>query len=358
LERRWGWVAPFVAVLALAAGLLAPAGGADAGTRAERLRERGAALARAEHRALLELYAAEATLGRAQAGLSDAESLLSALAREQAAARRRTAVVHRSLATSHRRVAALLRALYVNGEADPIAVVLGASSLDEMLAGIDGLQRATAQSRRLVREAEEHARLLAGLQARLASRRTVLEAARAAAARAARRLGDAAGERRATLASIRSRGALTTRRLAELQSQARAAERASTRISREAVAPAAAPVAADGVSGGAADETIAAAPPVPSAGAPRGGTLALVVDAVAYHLPGHTASGLPVGHGIVAVDPAVIPLGTRMFVPGYGPAIAADVGSAVRGNIIDLWMPSRAAALGWGRRTVTITIYG
>ena len=61
---------------------------------------------------------------------------------------------------------------------------------------------------------------------------------------------------------------------------------------------------------------------------------------------------------MIAVDPSVIPLGTRVLVPGYGPAVAADVGSAVKGNIIDLWMPSRKQALAWGRRSVTITIYG
>ena len=70
------------------------------------------------------------------------------------------------------------------------------------------------------------------------------------------------------------------------------------------------------------------------------GTHTLVVDAVAYHLPGRTASGLPVGVGVIAVDPTVIPLGTRVFVPGYGPAVAADVGTAIKGNIIDLWMPT------------------
>ncbi len=64
------------------------------------------------------------------------------------------------------------------------------------------------------------------------------------------------------------------------------------------------------------------------------------------------------GVGVIAVDPAVIPLGTRVFVPGYGAAVAADVGSAIRGNIIDLWVPSTAAAQAWGRRTVTITVYG
>jgi 3D (Asp-Asp-Asp) domain-containing protein len=83
----------------------------------------------------------------------------------------------------------------------------------------------------------------------------------------------------------------------------------------------------------------------------------MTVDAVAYHLPGRTSSGLPCAKGVVAVDPKLIPLFTQMHVPGYGKAIAADVGTAIKGRIIDLWMPTDAAARKWGRRTVTITIY-
>jgi 3D (Asp-Asp-Asp) domain-containing protein len=83
----------------------------------------------------------------------------------------------------------------------------------------------------------------------------------------------------------------------------------------------------------------------------------LTVDAVAYHLRGRTASGLPCAKGAVAVDPRLISLGTQMYVPGYGPGVAADVGTAVKGRIIDLWMSTDAAARKWGRRNVTITVY-
>ena len=83
----------------------------------------------------------------------------------------------------------------------------------------------------------------------------------------------------------------------------------------------------------------------------------LTVDAVAYHLPGRTALGVPVQKGVVAVDPRLIPLGTKLHVPGYGPSLAADVGYAIKGRIIDLWFPSTAKARAWGRRTVTITVY-
>ena len=97
-----------------------------------------------------------------------------------------------------------------------------------------------------------------------------------------------------------------------------------------------------------------------SSGARAGGARAyrLKVDAVAYHLPGRTALGVPVRRGVVAVDPTLIPLGSKMHVPGYGRSIAADVGTAIKGRIIDLWMPTDAAARRWGRRTVTITVYG
>lgn len=83
----------------------------------------------------------------------------------------------------------------------------------------------------------------------------------------------------------------------------------------------------------------------------------ITVDAVAYSLPGKTALGIPVRRGVVAVDPKVIPLGTKLHIPGYGPGLAADVGHAIKGRIIDLWFPTLQKARAWGRRTVTITVY-
>ena len=80
----------------------------------------------------------------------------------------------------------------------------------------------------------------------------------------------------------------------------------------------------------------------------------LAVSATAYSLPGHTASGLPVGEGICATDPRVIPLGTRFDVPGYGSCVAADTGSSVIGARIDIWMPDAQASV-YGRQTITIT---
>jgi 3D (Asp-Asp-Asp) domain-containing protein len=97
------------------------------------------------------------------------------------------------------------------------------------------------------------------------------------------------------------------------------------------------------------------APAAPTALAPAGRIL--TVSSTGYSLQGRTSTGIPVGWGVIAVDPSVIPLGTRVTVPGYGEAVAADTGSAVRGATIDLWFPSLAQARAWGRRTVTITLH-
>jgi uncharacterized protein YabE (DUF348 family) len=59
---------------------------------------------------------------------------------------------------------------------------------------------------------------------------------------------------------------------------------------------------------------------------------------------------------VVAVDPSVIPLGTKVYVEGYGYAVAADTGGAIKGNKIDVFFPSKQSAYQWGRRTVKITV--
>ncbi len=69
---------------------------------------------------------------------------------------------------------------------------------------------------------------------------------------------------------------------------------------------------------------------------------------------GTTAIGRPAGHGIVAVDPSIIPLGTRLYIPGYGFAIAGDTGGAIHGKRIDLGFNSMRDALLFGRREVVV----
>lgn len=71
---------------------------------------------------------------------------------------------------------------------------------------------------------------------------------------------------------------------------------------------------------------------------------------------GRTAIGMKAGYGVVAVDPRVIPLRTKLYVEGYGPCVAGDVGRAIKGNRIDLGFDTYSQAIKFGRRKVTVHI--
>ncbi|MDE3838896.1 peptidoglycan-binding protein [Bacillus methanolicus] len=59
---------------------------------------------------------------------------------------------------------------------------------------------------------------------------------------------------------------------------------------------------------------------------------------------------------VISVDPSVIPLGSKVYVEGYGYATAADTGGAIKGNVIDVFIPSQEKAVQWGRKQVKVTI--
>ncbi len=83
--------------------------------------------------------------------------------------------------------------------------------------------------------------------------------------------------------------------------------------------------------------------------------------ATAYCLRGKTASGRYVRRGIVAADPRVLPLGTRIRLTGgryTGNYVVADTGGKIKGRILDIWVPSCAEARRWGRRTVYVKRVG
>lgn len=105
-----------------------------------------------------------------------------------------------------------------------------------------------------------------------------------------------------------------------------------------------------------AGEPIAGAvPPPPSSGR----TMRVESTAYSPREPGldfTTATGARAKKGVIAVDPRVIPLGTKVFVPGYGYAVARDTGGAIKGRRIDVCFDTVPETYKWGRRHVTIII--
>lgn len=79
-------------------------------------------------------------------------------------------------------------------------------------------------------------------------------------------------------------------------------------------------------------------------------------ESCGIYADGYTATGKKAGYGVVAVDPRVIPLGTKLYIEGYGFAEAADVGSAIKGDRIDLCYETVREALLFGRRKVKVYI--
>jgi 3D (Asp-Asp-Asp) domain-containing protein len=89
----------------------------------------------------------------------------------------------------------------------------------------------------------------------------------------------------------------------------------------------------------------------------RGAERILTMEATAYTWTGNrTASGTWPAVGTAAVDPEVIPLGTRLWIEGYGPAVALDTGGLVKGNIIDVYLPTEDECWQWGRRQVEVRV--
>lgn len=81
------------------------------------------------------------------------------------------------------------------------------------------------------------------------------------------------------------------------------------------------------------------------------------MTATAYtHTGNRTATGIWPSVGVVAVDPRVIPLGTRLYVDGYGYATAADVGGLIKGKRIDVFLETKEETRRWGRRDVQVFV--
>jgi 3D (Asp-Asp-Asp) domain-containing protein/peptidoglycan hydrolase CwlO-like protein len=332
----------FLAVLATTAvsATLAGAGSAETASELERqaeaLRGENSTLAAGSQSAVQGLQAIEARLQRTRAELASFRARAAVVRDRRSAVNDELGVARASVRSSRDALARRLQALYEQGETDILEVLLGGGSLHGALEALEAFDQAARQDKVLLVRARSASTRLARLSRSLAARERELEQLAAVREAAAASLEEARAERLRRIAAMQAASRANSGRIADLEGRARAlASAQSAAVPTEALVP--------------------GAPQIPSGIA--SGVHTLTVVATAYALSGTTASGRPVGWGAVAVDPSVIPMGSRLSVPGYGLGVAADTGSAIQGARIDLWFPSVEEARAWGSRMVTITVY-
>jgi cystine transport system substrate-binding protein len=292
---------------------------------------------------VLELYSLDTRLTAARDRLAALEAAGGKLRAEGAALRQALLVARTDTKVSQVRLAARLRLMYEHGATSSLDILMGASSLEDALTQLDDYHRVSAADADVLLQVRSAKRRTTRLQLTLAARVRSLAATAEAAAGTVAQLEQVRASRAAYISELAHRRSLDAARITEISAQAAAAEVKSQTLTAPRTTNVVAPT-----------PVAEASAPAVSAVLPTAGGRTLTVVATGYDLTGHTATGLPVGWGIAAVDPSVIPLGTRIVVPGYGVAVAADTG--VSGSSIDLWFPTAAQAYAWGRRTITIAL--
>jgi peptidoglycan DL-endopeptidase CwlO len=326
----------------VALGIALPASGAGPSSslrqQAQRLTQENSAIASHSRAAVLMLYSLDSRLTEAQGRLASVRAQAAAVDRQAAETRRELRIARGVLTASQADLAARLRALYQQGDSDPLAIVLGAKTLDDALTAMQTANAAAATDRAIVARARASRDRYVVLRDRLATRAEKLRALQASVSATVNALASAKASRVAYLQQLAAQRSLNQAQIGSLESRAQSIEANARRV---AVAQTVSTVSS----------SAPVAPPTPA------GPGTMTVTATAYTLQGTTATGAPVGYGVVAVDPSVIPLGTRITIPGYGEGVAADTGGAIQGAVIDLWFPTAAQAAAWGRQTVTITLH-
>ena len=327
------WPVVLGALLALVGLVPAATVAAGSGSTISGLTQQNADLAARSRGVVLELYSLDSRLARERARLVELRIRTAEVKGQLAAARERLRVARHTLKVSERSLAARLQLLYEQGDSDPLAVVLGASSVADALGNLDSLDRIADQDRVVIEQTQHAKHTAVALTRGLTAKEQRLQGLAQEASQSTLVLEQSRTQRTAYLATLARQQKVNAASIAAYQQQALAVETKAREVS--AVSP--------------------SQPGAPIPIAPGGNSLTVV--ATGYSIRGHTATGAPTGWGVVAVDPSVIPLGTTMTIPGYGSGVAADTGSAIQGATIDLWFPSLAQAHAWGRRTVTIALH-
>jgi peptidoglycan DL-endopeptidase CwlO len=278
--------------------------------------------------AVLSLYSLDSRLAASQHRLDVLRSEEASLRLERASLATELHIARTGAQASQQRLAQRLRELYDHGTST-VDVLFGATSLTDALNQLDNLDHVTSLDAQILTQLRSAQVRVLRTKHQLVVRAARLQSAIRSAMTETRSLAGVQAERSAYITHLSYRQA----QIASLEAQARTAQVKTRQLTR---APPAAAIA----------QLV-----------PAGSGNALTVVSTGYCLTGSTATGIPVGWGVAAVDPRVIPLGTHLTIPGYGEAVAADTGGTIIGDRVDLWFPSCGQAGGWGSRSVTIALH-
>ena len=279
--------------------------------------------------AVLSLYSLDSRLAASQHRLDLLLGEEASLRAERTSLATQLRVARTGARVSQQRLAQRLRELYDHAGMGAVDVLFGATSLTDALNQLDSLDHVTSLDSQILTQLRSAEVRVLRTKRQLAAREATLQNAIRSAAAETRSIGRVRAERSAYIGHLSYRQA----QIASLDAQARAATEKARQLTQSSPAAVVARLV------------------------PAGSGNAVTVVSTGYCLTGSTATGIPVGWGVAAVDPRVIPLGTHLTIPGYGEAVAADTGGAIIGDRIDLWFPSCGQAGGWGSRSVTIAFH-
>ncbi len=228
-----------------------------------------------------------------------------------------------------------MRGTYKSNGVSYLSVVMGAHSFNDFLNRVSAMNTIAESDRQLISSVFNAKKAVEDDLSDLSSKQHQFDSLLQSLNADQQQLVAARAQQQSVVDSIKSQKQENDSQLAQLQAQAAGIDAKMSEIQSQSQGSSQA-----GSNGG---------------GSSHGGGSTITVVATAYCLAGDTATGMATGRGIIAVDPSVIPLGSRVYVSGYGAAIAADTGGAIIGNRIDVWLPCGEAE-DWGSRTVTVTI--
>jgi 3D (Asp-Asp-Asp) domain-containing protein/Skp family chaperone for outer membrane proteins len=285
-----------------------------------------------DERALLaELVALESELHTAQEELENTNEKLAASECQLNKIRQSKESLQEDLGKTKTVLQTRLVDIYTDGRFVGLDFILSSKDISNLLCRLDYLNRIVKQDAQLVQKVESEKKELEQAELKIEQENHDLTEIRSSCEAKQLALDRKIREKQSVLADIRSRQLATEDSLQELQDSA-----VQIRAKMDELQP-------------------------PSRAATRGSLRMLASG----YCPcakccgqnnGKTATGLPAGKGVVAVDPKVIPLGTKLYISEYGEAIAGDIGGKIVGNRIDLGFDSHSQANAWGKRYVVVDI--